>query len=57
MRTYPDLFELLRSEPEARELFASLPVYVRTSINDRPNAINSVDSLRSYAGNMTQGDI
>lgn len=56
MRTYPDLHELLRNEEEARALFASLPLYVRTSINDRPETINSIDSLRTYLNNMTQGD-
>lgn len=56
MKTYPDLFELLRNETEARELFESLPMYVRTAINDRPNGINSLSSLRSYVDNMTKGD-
>lgn len=56
MKTYPDLHELLRNESEARELFASLPLYVRTSINDRPDTINSIESLRTYMNNMTQGD-
>ncbi len=56
MKKYPDLFELLRNEQEARDLFASLPMYVRTAINDRPGAINSIDSLRSYVANITSGD-
>ncbi len=56
MKKYPDLWELLRNEAEARDLFASLPMYIRTAINDRPSAINSLDSLRSYVDNMTKGD-
>lgn len=56
MKTYPDLWELLRSDAEASELFASLPMYIRTSMNDRPNAINSIASLRSYADNLLSGD-
>jgi hypothetical protein len=56
MKTYPDLYELLRCEAEARTLFASLPLYVRTAINDRPDGINSIASLRDYAENMTRND-
>lgn len=56
MKTYPDLFELLRNDEEARKLFESLPLYVRTSINDRPNHINSLSSLRSYVDGFTKGN-
>jgi hypothetical protein len=56
MKTYPDLYELLRCESEARMLFASLPMYVRTAINDRPDGINSMASLRDYVENMTRND-
>lgn len=56
MKTYPDLYELLRSDPEARDLFESLPFYLRTAINDRPDAINSIQSLQSYVDNMTKGE-
>ncbi len=56
MKTYPDLFALLRGESEARKLFADLPMYVRTSMNDRPNSINSLQSLQDYAHNLTRGE-
>ncbi|MCL1965505.1 MAG: hypothetical protein FWF69_10700 [Firmicutes bacterium] len=56
MKKYPDLHELLRNEPEARELFEQLPFYVRTAINDRPDGINSIASLRDYADNMTRNE-
>ncbi len=56
MKTYPDLWALLRDDAGARDFFASLPLYVRTAINDRPSGINSLASLRSYAENMTKGD-
>ncbi len=56
MKTYADLWDLLRNEAGARDLFASLPMAVRTQINDRPNTINSIDSLKSYVDNVTKGD-
>lgn len=57
MKTYHDLYDLLRSESEARDLFESLPLYIRTAINDRPDGINSLSSLQSYADNMTRGHV
>ena len=55
MDTYPDLYELLRRDEEARAYFASLPEYARTSINDRPGKINSLESLKAYADNFLRG--
>ena len=56
MKTYPDLFELLRKDERARAYFASLPEYVRTSINDRPDGINSLESLHAYVENFLSGN-
>ena len=56
MKKYPDLFELLRRDEQARAYFASLPEYVRTSITDRPDGINSLESLQAYAENFLSGN-
>ena len=56
MNKYPDLHELLRNDKEARDFFASLPLYVRTAINDRPGTVNSIASLRDYADNLTRNE-
>lgn len=55
MKHYADLYALLREDSDAREYFASLPLYVRTSINDRPQTINSFASLKSYVENFQDG--
>lgn len=53
---YADLNALLQSEPQAKQYFNALPDYVRDQINTRPGHINSFDSLRDYAENLTRGD-
>ena len=53
---YPDLNALLRSEPEARRYYDALPDYVREQIGTRPAGVNSLDSLKDYAENLTRGD-
>ena len=53
---YPNLDDLLRSEPEARQFFDKLPDYVREQIRTRPGGVNSFESLRHYADNLTRGD-
>lgn len=53
---YPDLNVLLRSEPEAKRYYDSLPDYVREQINTRPAGVNSLASLKGYAENLTRGD-
>lgn len=54
--SYPDLYALMNSEPEAREYFYRLPDYVRDQICTRAGHVNSYDSLKSYAENLTRGD-
>ena len=53
---YPNLDDLLRSEPEARQFFHKLPDYVREQIQTRADGVNSFESLRDYADNLTRGD-
>lgn len=53
---YSDLSELLSSDPQAAEYFASLPDYVQETMHERSSRINSILSLRDYAENLTRGD-
>lgn len=53
---YANLNSLLQSEPQARQYFNALPDYVQDQINTRPGNVNSFDSLRNYAENLTRGD-
>lgn len=53
---YPDLDTLLRSDAEASAYFRSLPDYVREQICTRPSGVNSFESLKDYAENLTRGD-
>ncbi|MCI1966702.1 MAG: hypothetical protein LKJ17_11330 [Oscillospiraceae bacterium] len=56
MQHYEDLYGLIRQDQEAKRYFRSLPNYVREAINQRAQAINSVESLRDYAENLTRDD-
>ena len=56
MKQYPDLFVLLRSEPEARQYYETLPAYVQDQISARADGVNSFASLKDYAQNLTRGD-
>lgn len=53
---YPNLDALLRDQPEAAAYFRSLPDYVRDQISMRPDGVNSLESLKDYAENLTRGD-
>lgn len=53
---YPNLDELLRGEAAARQFFDKLPDYVREQIRTRADGVNSFESLRDYADNLTRGD-
>lgn len=54
--TYPNLDTMLRSNNEAKAYFHSLPDYVRKQISSRPSGVNSLESLKDYAENLTRGD-
>ena len=53
---YPDLYALIHSEPEARQYFETLPAYAREQISTRASNVNSFDSLKDFAENVTRGD-
>ena len=50
---YSDLNALLRSEPEAKRYFDTLPDYAREQIQTRSGGVNSFDSLRTFCVAMT----
>lgn len=54
---YRDLYELIKHDAAAREYFDNLPEHLRSSIEQRPGGVNSLESLKSYTDNLTQGDI
>lgn len=56
MRHYSDLNALLRSEPEAKHYFETLPDYAREQIGTRAGHVNSFASLKDYAQNLLRGD-
>lgn len=56
MRKFADLFELIKQDGEARQYYDRLPDYVRDQIASRAHNVNSFQSLRDYAENLTRGD-
>ena len=53
---YPDLNALLRSEPEAKHYFDTLPDYAREQIQTLSCNVNSFASLKDYAETLLRGD-
>lgn len=53
---YHNLQALLRGNSEANAYFRSLPGYVQDQISTRPQGVNSLESLKDYAENLTRGD-
>ena len=53
---YSDLNALLRSEPEAKRYFDTLPDYARKQISTRSSSVNSFASLKDYAQTILRGD-
>ena len=56
MKKYSNLFELIQSDTTAKAYFQGLPEPVQEQISSRSNRINSFQSLRDYAENLTRGD-
>ena len=56
MKKYRSLNSLIQSDKAAKEYFNSLPDYVRDSILDRADSVNSLESLCDYAENLLRGD-
>jgi len=54
---YNNLYEVLEQEKKANEYYFSLPEYVRSSISQRADNVNSFDSLKDYAENLLRGNI
>lgn len=54
---YSGLKELLRQDEEAKAYYNALPGYVRDTMRKRSSGINSFESLRHYADNLTRGDL
>jgi hypothetical protein len=56
MEHFCGLFGLMESDGEARAYYESLPDYVQETIRQRAGNVNSFESLRDYAENLTRGD-
>lgn len=53
---YNGLDSLIRLDAEAGRYFSSLPEYVKESIQQRADSVNSFESLRDYAENLLRAD-
>ena len=53
---YSGLQELIEQDREAGAYFSCLPGYVKETINERSENINSFASLRDYAQNLLRDD-
>lgn len=53
---YHDLYQMIQQSSKAKEYYESLPQYVQEAMAPRADSINSFDSLRDYAENLTRGD-
>lgn len=53
---YSGLVELLSQDSQAQAYFDSLPDYVKESMQERPQGVNSLESLCHYAEKLTRGD-
>ena len=56
MEKYRDLYQLIEKDSAACEYYYSLPEYVRSSMEERSEGVNSFESLRRYAENLTKGE-
>lgn len=53
---YSNLDALLQGDENAKKYFDSLPDYAREQIRSRSGSVNSFESLKDYAENVTRGD-
>lgn len=53
---YANMYELFNNDVQAKQYFENLPEYVRDQISTRPDNVNSFESLKDYAENLTRGD-
>lgn len=56
MQHYEDLYNLIHDDQEAQRYFDSLPGYVKESVRQRAQSVNSLASLRDCAENLTRAD-
>lgn len=56
MQKYSDMYELFKSDLNAKQYYDKLPDYVRDQISTRANGVNSFESLKDYAENLLRGD-
>jgi len=56
MNKYPNMYDLFRDDPKAKQYFDKLPDYVREQISTRADGVNSLESLKDYAENLLRGD-
>ncbi len=55
-KKYQDVYALIAEDAAARHYFDALPDYVRDQIASRADSVNSFESLKDYAQNLTRGD-
>ena len=55
-KSYKDLDALIHENETAGRYFQSLPEYVRETIGQRAQSVNSLESLRDYAENLLRAD-
>ena len=56
MQKYSDMYEMFKSNLNAKQYFDKLPDYVRDQISTRSGNVNSFESLKDYAENLLRGD-
>ena len=54
---YNDLYSLLQQDSNAMAYYSELPYYVKQAMGYRADSVNSFESLRHYAENLTRGDL
>lgn len=55
-KKYKELFDLIEQDGQAKQYFNTLPDYVQETLCQRAGRVNSYESLRDYAQNLTRGD-
>lgn len=53
---YSGLDTLIQQNAEAGRYYSSLPSYVKESVRQRADGVNSFESLRDYAENLLRAD-
>lgn len=56
MQKYSDMYELFKSDLNAKQYYDKLPDYVREQISTRADGVNSFEILKDYAENLLRGD-